>query len=429
MKEFLRKFAKADLFRSISWIFFGNVLYSLFKFLLDAFVARYLSLNDNGMLGYATSVIELASAVSGLGFAGILTREFVEDEDQAGQILCSCIISSGMVALVVIAVLQSVVIVLTPGEQTLHLVVLLQSSSALFGTLSLFVYWFRYKDKADTVAILRLAAFFISALWRVAVLLTNGGLLQYCIGLAAESLLFGLFLAVAYLRFYDGEFHFSMKRVKKVLKNSYPFIFSGLLITIYGQTDKIMLKSMVDNASVALYTASLRLACALSVIPATFIEAFRPTVMVLRIHDERMYLKRFRQLYAVVFWFSVAYGVFMTAFSKPIILLLYGEKYLAAVPSLSLIVWYSAFSYFGAINNMYMVSEYKSRWVQLTTLSGAVVNVVLNFLLIPRLGIIGAALASLLTQFVANFAMFWAVKALRPGFWNMLRGIALRDVS
>jgi len=185
---------------------------------------------------------------------------------------------------------------------------------------------------------------------------------------------------------------------------------------------------MIDNSAVALYTASLRLAGALSVIPSSLIEAFRPTVMALKTCDERMYLKRFRQLYAVVFWFSVAYGLFVTVFSGPIILLFYGEKYLAAVPSLSLIVWYSAFSYFGAINNMYMVSEYKSRWVQLTTLSGAVANVILNFLLIPYLGIVGAALASLLTQFIANFAMLWLVTDLRPGFFNMLRGIALRDV-
>jgi len=119
MKEFLRKFTKADLFKSITWIFFGNVLYSLFKFLLDAFVARFLSLNDNGMLGYATSLIELAAAVSGLGFAGILTREFVEDEEKAGETLCSCIVSGVVVALAAMALLQGVVRVLAPGEQTL----------------------------------------------------------------------------------------------------------------------------------------------------------------------------------------------------------------------------------------------------------------------------------------------------------------------
>ena len=75
-----------------------------------------------------------------------------------------------------------------------------------------------------------------------------------------------------------------------------------------------------------------------------------------------------------------------------------------------------------------MVSEYKSKWVQITTLSGAVANVVLNYALIPYMGIVGAALASLLTQFITNFVMMWVVKDLRPGFKNMIRGIAIRDV-
>lgn len=428
MKDFIKKLTKADLFKSISWIFFGNVLYSLFKFLLDAFVARLLSLNDNGMLGYATSLIEVATALSSLGFASIITREFVENENKAGESLCSCILSSSMVALVAIAALQVIVRVSAPGEPMLHIIVLLQSSSTLFSALSLFVYWFRYKNKANVVAVLRLVAFGISALWRVLVLLLNGGLVHYAIGLASETLLFGAFLAIAFFRSYDGSFNFSFGRVKKVLKSSYPFIFSAMLTTIYGQTDKIMLKSMLDNSSVALYNASMRLACALSMIPSSLIEAFRPVVMSLKHKDEGMYLKRFRQLYAVVFWFSVAYGVFVTLFAKYIILIIYGEKYIGAVPSLSLIVWFTAFSYFGSINNMYMVSEYKSKWVQITTLSGAVANVVLNYALIPYMGIVGAALASLLTQFITNFAMMWIVKDLRPGFKNMIRGIAIRDV-
>lgn len=86
-----------------------------------------------------------------------------------------------------------------------------------------------------------------------------------------------------------------------------------------------------------------------------------------------------------------------------IILFFYGTKYISAVPSLSLIVWYTSFSYFGAINNLYMVAEEKTKWVQVTAFFGAILNIILNFVFIPFLGISGAALASLITQVVANF--------------------------
>lgn len=428
MLDRIKKLSKIRLFKNISWIFFGNVLYALFKFLLDVFVARMLTLDDNGALDYATSLISVASSICGFGFASIITREFVENEKKAGECLCSCILTQSGAAIIAIFILQLIIRFMAPNEPQLYMIVLLQSTSTLFSSLSLFVYWFRYKNKADQVAILRLVAFGLTALWRIGALYFYDSLFLYTCGLAAESLVFGLFLAVSFFKSYNGKFNYSFDTVRKILKSSYPFVFSALLMTIYGQTDKIMLKSMMDNSAVALYSASLRLACALSMIPSSLIEGFRPEVMDMKFKNEKLYLKRFRQLYAIVFWFSVAYGVFVTIFAKPIILLLYGEKYLGAIGSLSLIVWYSAFSYFGAINNMYMVAEYKGKWVQITTLAGAACNVVLNYILIPYLGIIGAALASLLTQFVANFVMLWAVKDLRSGFYNMVRGIFLRDI-
>lgn len=424
----VRKFFQIPLFKNISWIFFGNVAYSLFNFILSIFVARVLTVADNGILDYANSLITIATAVCGLGFASVVTKEFVEDDKKSGDCLCSCIAAQCGVALVAIVVLQIVVRISSPGETALHMVVLLQSTSTLFTALSLYVYWFRFRNKADLVAILRLVAFFITAIWRVIALCYFHSLMWYSAGLAAESLIFGLLLAYDFHKMYTGSFRFSMDTVRRILWVSYPFIFSALLSTIYGQTDRIMLKSMVGDEAVALYSAAFKLAGALSMIPNALIEGFRPEVMASKYKDEELYQKRFRQLYAVVFWFSVAYGVFVMIFAKPIVLILYGKKYLASVSCLSLVVWYSAFSYFGSINNMYMVAEQKTKWVQITTLAGAVCNVVLNYILIPYTGIMGAALASLLTQFIANFVMMWAVKDLRAGFYNMMRGMALRGI-
>ena len=99
------------------------------------------------------------------------------------------------------------------------------------------------------------------------------------------------------------------------------------------------------------------------------------------------------------------------------------------MPALSLIVWYTSFSYFGAINSVFMVAEGTNKWVPVNSLVGAVTNVILNFLLIPPLGIVGAALASLLTQFVANFLMMLINPRLRKGFRLMVAGICLRDIG
>ena len=185
---------------------------------------------------------------------------------------------------------------------------------------------------------------------------------------------------------------------------------------------------MVGSSAVALYSASVTLASALSMIPSSLVEGFRPEIMDQKTTDESLYRSRFRQLYAVIFWSSVCYCTMITLFPQFVISLLYGQKYIDASSSLALVVWYSTFSYFGSVNNMYMVAEKKAHWVQITTTVGALSNIALNAVLIPKLGIVGAALASLLTQFVANFVMMWLVPGLRPGFQLMIEGITLRKI-
>lgn len=179
----------------------------------------------------------------------------------------------------------------------------------------------------------------------------------------------------------------------------------------------------MSNEAVAMYSAAMTLAGAISIIPQALIEGFRPDIMKFRQDNMHMYRRRLKQLYACVFWICVMYCVGVTVFAKWIVLLLYGEKYLAAVPALSLIVWYTTFSYFGSINNIYMVAENKSKWVQVTTLVGAITNVILNALLIPGLGVVGAAMASLVTQIIANFALLYFIKPIRENFYLILQAV------
>lgn len=416
------------LLKNISWIFVGNVLHSLLQFLLNIYAARKLALGSNGQLNYAASLIALLTAIASLGYSNTITREFTVHKDRIGDYLCSCILSCAGTGVLCMAVAQIVVRILNPGEPELYLITLCQSTTIVFSSTNLFVYWYRYKNKADIAAVLRLLAFGLSAFWRILVLKNNGSLAMYATGTAMETVFFGFLLGIFFIKNYKGSFRYSLNIAQDVLKGSYPFIFAAILTTVYGQADKLMIKSFIDSEAVALYSVSALLAGALSMIPNSLIEAFRPDIMEYKLSNEIMYRKRFRQLYAIIFWASMCYGIIVTIFAKQIILILYGEKYIGAVSSLSLIVWYSAFSYFGAVNNMYMVAEKKSKWVQITTLCGAVGNIILNAAMIPVWGIVGAAIATLITQFFTNFVMMRIIPELSGGFELMIQGIRLHDI-
>lgn len=422
------KLTSSRLVKNVSWIFLGNVAHAILSFLLNIVVARILSLNDNGMLTYAASWITFFTSVGTLGFNGIISREFSKDESRGNEYLWSCITARILFSIFAIVALQIIARISSPDEPELHIIILCQSMQILFGSFDMFIYWYRYKNQANITAVYRLVAFGISAAWRLFAIAVLKSLTLYVIGIVAETALFVTFLIYFYRKHYTKGILISKKTIQLMLRISYPFIFSAILSTIYGQADKIMLKSMVDNSAVALYNASTTLAGLVVIIPTTLIEGFRPDIMDAKLNDEALYQRRLRQLYAIIFWTCIAYGLFITVFARQIILLLYGQKYIEAVPSLSLVVWYTSFSYFGAINNVYMVAEDKIRWVQVTTLIGAIGNVILNYILIPVWGIVGAALASLLTQILANFVLMAIIPDLRKGFGIMVRGIALHRV-
>ncbi len=422
------KLKNSRLAKNVSWIFFGNLIHAILAFLLNILVARILDLNDNGMLTYAASWISFFTLVGALGFHGIISREFSKDESRANDYIWSCIAGRLVFSVLAIAALQVIVRVSSPDEPLLHLVVLCQSTSILFGSFDMFIYWYRYKNQANITAIYRLLAFGISAVWRVVAIAVLKNLTLYVLGIVSETALFTTFLIIFYRRHYTKKIFVSKKTIFGMLKMSYPFIFSAALSTIYGQADKVMLKSMIDNSAVALYNASALIAGVVSIIPLAIVEGFKPDIMDAKLSNEDLYRRRMRQLYALIFWSCVAYGIFITVFAKPIILILYGKKYLGAVGSLSLIVWYTSFSYFGYINNVYMVAEDVVKWVQVTTLVGAVINIILNFFLINLWGIMGAALASLITQMFINFVLMAIIPDLRKGFKLIVQGIALRGI-
>ena len=430
IKTIFKNYSNSKFVKNLSWIFFGNIAHAVLQFLLNIICARAFGTNDYGLINYGASLIAFFTAIGTFGFRGVITKFFAENEDNAGELIGTGIYVRLGFSVISIILLQIIISFSAKTDSQIRLVVFCQSLQILFASSDLFQYWFRYKSEAKIVAILRLAAFFICAVWKIIAILVYHDIVLYVIGVSLETGFFTTFQLIQFKKEY-GKYRlkFSMEIFKKMIRISYPFIFSAILVTIYGQTDKIMLKSMLDNTAVGLYSVSLTIAAIISIIPTALIEGYRPDIMSFKITNQAKYRRRLQQLYGLVFWICVAYCLFISVFTKPIVSILYGEQYMGAVSSLSIVVWYTSFSYFGAINNVFMVAENKTKWVQISALAGASLNVVFNFMLIPSLGIVGAAIASLATQILANFVMLLVVPALRDAFIIVIEGIALKGFA
>ena len=201
------------------------------------------------------------------------------------------------------------------------------------------------------------------------------------------------------------------------------------MITVFAQTDKIMLKLMIGETATGYYSAAVVCATLTGFVFEAIIDSFRPMIFENMKTGIEGFNKSMTRLYSIVIYLSLLQSAFITLFSKPIILIIYGKNYMYAVPALRIIVWYSTFCYLGSVRNIWILAQNKQKYLSVINLSGAICNVVLNYILIPVWGICGAAFASLVTQIFTNVIIGYVIKPIRENNRLMMNGFKSLEVK
>ena len=200
------------------------------------------------------------------------------------------------------------------------------------------------------------------------------------------------------------------------------------MVAVYGQTDKIMLKHMISDAEIGFYSTAVSLSGVWCFVLAAIIDSLYPSIMEAGNTDERLFIKRNKQLYALIFYISVFVSLCFTIFGELAISIMYGQAYLPAAAPLRIITWYTAFSYLGVARNAWIVSKNRQKYLIFVYASAALSNVLLNLLFIPRWGASGAAAASLTAQIITTMVAPFFIKGLRENSKMMLDAILLRGI-
>lgn len=186
------------------------------------------------------------------------------------------------------------------------------------------------------------------------------------------------------------------------------------MVVVFAQTDKVMIKLMINDSATGYYTAAVTIAGMTSFIYAAIIDSLRPTIFEHKKNDDKKgYEKNITVLYSIIIYLSFFQSIIMTLLAPWIIKLMYGPDYTAAVSALQIIVWYTTFSYYGGAKDVWVLAEGKQKYLIWLNMSGALANVGLNLIFIPLVGINGAAFASLITQIFTNIIMMIIIKPLR----------------
>ncbi len=188
---------------------------------------------------------------------------------------------------------------------------------------------------------------------------------------------------------------------------------------IYMRIDLIMIKEMLGEKEVGLYSAATRISEVWYFIPMLLTNSLFPSIVNAKKVSEELYYARLQRLYTLMVWTAIAIALPMTFLSGWLITILFGEAYRDAGQVLMIHIWAGVFVFLGVASGQWLVNEGLQKYSAINTTVGAFVNILLNFLLIPKFGICGAAIATVLSYSIAAYFMNFVFLATRRNFYRL----------
>ncbi|HBV8939116.1 TPA: flippase, partial [Klebsiella pneumoniae] len=421
--------SRNEAFYNSLWLLSERVITILFTFTVGIFLARYLGPNDFGVYNYLISIITLLSPLTALGLNAVVVRDLVdaqrEDHDDTNVILGTSCVLRFFGGLFACASLLFVDIYFNISQNNTLWLVLLASAN-IFSCFQVVDFWLQSKVNSKYSAILRLSIFITSSLVKlISIIFFSCGLKTILIIQTFEVLASGV-LYVPLYKYLKGKifnWSYNKNKAKTLMSKSWWLILSGVAEVLYLKIDQIMLGMINGYSTVATYAVAARLSEAWYFFPTIITASFFPLLILAKKESEEKYKHTLLDLSRKLFFCALIISIFITIIAHTAINILYGEAYAESATILIIHIWASLFVFMRAVLSKWLVIENMLPFSLVTHISGAIVNIILNLILIPKMGGIGSAIATVISYSISSYFSLFIFKRTRVMGWIMTKAI------
>ena len=409
--------------KNAGWIVGCKVIKAILMLIVTAITARYLGKEKYGIITYASGLCAFVVPIMQLGLNSTFVHEITNRPGEDGKVVGTIITMSMTSAMFCILGIVSFSLIATAGQQETILVCSIYSLMLFFNAMEMIQYWFQAKLMAKFSAFAMIIAYVGVSIFQILLVVFRAGVYFFAISYSLDYFLIALILIVVFKKKSGQKIKFSFSLAKELLSVSKFYIIANLMSTVYVHTDVVMLNFMAGPAETGIYGAAWNCANMFNFVFAAIIDSMRPTIYEGKNIDQQTFEKRTIELFSILFYFASAMIIMMMIFSPLIVKIMYGADYVEAVGVLRIVAWMSVFSYVGTARSAWMLAENKHKYLWIINLIGVILNVVVNYFLIPILGSSGAAIASVVTQFLSNVLINFIISPMRPCGVLMLKSL------
>lgn len=393
--------------KNAGWALAGRVVALAASFLVGLAVARYLGPTNYGTLNYIISIVTIFSFLSSFGIDGILVRDLITYKDKKKEILNTAFtlkLIGGALVILIVSIFSFFVL---KAELGIIGLIILYSTQMIFLSFNVIDSYFQSVVKYKNLFLAQFVSTILVSILKLVFIY-----LRLSLGWFVASLLFEVIastgIMVALFNRAGGQLKITVDRTlaKKMLSDSWPFILTSAFFLIYSRIDQVIIGKMLSSKDLGIYAAGVKPAEIWYFLPTLLCSALFPAVVNARINDQKIFIERVKKLFLLVTSLAIIIASIETLFARFIIELLYGSAFIQAAIILQIYTWAGVAISANIVWQQFFTVENKTKIIMLTSLIGAVLNLVLNLILIPHYGIVGSAYATLISYSAVLISYF-----------------------
>ena len=425
-KEVLRKPRFIQYFYNTNWLFLEKALRIISVLFVEIWIAKFLGPADYGLLSYAISYAGLFLIIAPLGSETIIVRDLVKGIVQPNDILTTSIILrllGAIATLILLYIFVNYIFVNTEAKVLIYIISIL----VLFQVTNVIDSYFQSKVQSKFVVYAKMISLSITSLVRIMLIIYDASLTSFAIAILVEGIILSMLLVFFYSKkgLRIDSWKINKNYASSLLKDGLPLLLSGFVVLVYMRIDQIMIDFMINNVAVGQYAAAVRLSEAWYFLPLVISSSLFPAIINAKKNNLQEYKDRMRKLYSFLILVAYIVVIPVTLMSELIIDFLYGVAYAEASSVLVIHVWTSLFVFLAISSGKYMIAEGMTKKILYRHITGMIINIIGNIILIPYLGIKGAAVSTLIAWLVSGYLYDFFDKDLRETFYDKTKALLL----
>ena len=404
-----------NIVRNSGFLFLNGIATNLLSFFALVYIARYLGPENYGTYTFVFAFIYFFSFIPDMGVHQILVREAAKEPENAGKL-----IGNGMIMQVCLSLaalfLAFVLINIINFPQSTRNALYIASLGLLISGTGAYGIIYEAKLRMEYSLLFNLANRVVFLLLIYLAISNQWGLNFLIFASISATLTHNLLMILFAKKLVKVSFEIDLPLMKQLLREATPIAIASVFTVIYFRIDVVMLSFLRGDTEVGLYAAAYRLTDALVFLPTVITTSTFPLMS--KYYKDSFdsfsfaYTRTFKYLFAT----GLMIAVLVTFASGKIIYLVYASEhpeYQSSAIALQILIWTTAIMFITTLISTTCISSGNQQIVSKRAIIAALLNVILNLILVPLIGYAGAAIATVLSTFVAMmFGLFWINKNL-----------------